>query len=123
MNSFYEKVIAAQRIRDEILEAEIRREEQKIITGFAVENKIAQMWPKDEASIIRKLRTTNFLAETGQQALVITNAEMAAGIRKQLDREAVEIIVTNAVEPGTAYLVTNDELKRQLLASIETRGF
>ena len=120
MNSFYEKVIAAQRIQDEIQEERIRREEHKIITGFAAENKIEK---QDRESIIRKLQVAKLLENKRQQALVITNAALAAEVRAKFDREEVEVIITNAAEPGTAYLVTNDELKKQLLASIETRGF
>ena len=120
MNSFYRKMEEAYRKREEMQRELIKNAEQRIIAGFIVEGKIER---KDAASIIRGLKTAAFLAETGQQALVITNAEMAAGIREEVDREAVEIIVTNAVEPGKAYLVTNDELKKQLLASIEKRGF
>lgn len=120
MNSFYRRMDEAERIREEMHRELIKREERSIIASFIVEDKIEQ---KDAASIIRGLKTATFLAETGQQALVITNAEMAAGIRAEVDREAVEIIVTNAVEPGAAYLVTNKELKEQLLANIEFRGF
>ena len=120
MNSFYRRMDEAGRIREEMNREIIKREERRIITGFLLQDKIEQ---KDAASIIRGIKTATFLAETGQQALVITNAEMAAGIRAEVDREAVEIIITNAVEPGTAYLVTNKKLKEQLLANIEHRGY
>lgn len=58
-----------------------------------------------------------------QQALVIANAATAAAIRKQFSREEVEIIITQVVETGTVHLVTDEELKQQLLKSIEKRGY
>lgn len=58
-----------------------------------------------------------------QQALVIANAATAAVIRKVASREEVEVIISAAVETGTAYIVTDEVLKKQLLENIERRGY
>ena len=58
-----------------------------------------------------------------QQALVIANAAAAAAIRKQFSREEVEVIISQDVETTTAYVVTDEALKQQLLQSIDKRGY
>lgn len=58
-----------------------------------------------------------------QQALVIANAATAAVIRKNFNREEVEVIISPAVETLTAYVVNDETLKQQLLASIDKRGY
>lgn len=57
-----------------------------------------------------------------QQALVIANAATAAAIRKQFSREEVEVIISQAAETTTAYVVTDETLKQQLLQSIDKGG-
>ena len=75
------------------------------------------------SSAINKLQAAAALEIARKQHLVIANAATAAAIRKQFTREEVEIIITPAVETGTAYIVTDEELKKQLLESIERRGY
>lgn len=104
----------------QVVKERLRKEERRIIKDFTA---TGQIEPKGINSMIRTLRTAAFLAEAGQQALVIANAATAAAIRKAVDRAAVEVIVTPAVETGTAYLVTDKNLKQQLLAGIEKRGY
>lgn len=104
-----------------IIEQQRRKEERRIIEGFAVNGQIAAAGMN---STINKLQIERALqiAKTPRH-LVIANAATAAAIRKQFTREEVEIIITSAVETGTAYVVTDEELKQQLLGSIEKRGY
>lgn len=95
-------------------------EERRIIEGFAINGQITAA---GMSSAINKLQAAAALEIPKQQHLVIANAATAAAIRKQFDREEVEIIITPVVETGTAYIVTDEELKKQLLAGIERRGY
>lgn len=63
------------------------------------------------------------MSKQRQQALVIANAATGAAIRKQFSREEVEVIISKAVETTTAYIVTDEALKQQLLQSIDKRGY
>lgn len=44
-------------------------------------------------------------------------------LEKNFDREEVEIIISPAVETLTAYVVQDEELKQQLLQSIDKGGY
>lgn len=97
-----------------------QREERRIIEDYAATGKIT---PQGVNSVIKTLQATATIKLNWQQALVIANAATAAAIRKQFTREEVEVIITPAAETGTAYVVTDTELKQQLLASIDKRGY
>ena len=100
-----------------------RREEQRIIKELAAARKITAQGFNTTAETLR-IAVVEVLEELKKpQHLVIANAATAAAIRKQYTREEVEIIVTAAVETGTAYVVRDEKLKRELLANIERRGY
>ena len=98
----------------------MQREESRIIEDFTVAGKATAQGVN---SAINKLQAAAALEMERKQHLVIANAATAAAIRKQFTREEVEIIITPAVETWTAYIVTDEELKQQLLESIERRGY
>ena len=60
-----------------------------------------------------------------QAAAGVSNCKCSHGrvIRKNFDREEVESIISPAVETLTAYVVQDEELKQQLLQSIDKRGY
>ena len=97
-----------------------QREERRIIKDFAAAGTIIAQGMN---SAIKAMQAEALMSIHRQQALVIANAATAAAIRKQFAREEVEIIITPVVETGTAYIVTDEDLKQQLLASIEKRGY
>ena len=105
---------------ERIAKERMQIEERRIIEGFAVNGQITAA---GMSSAINKLQAAAALEIARKQHLVIANAATAAAIRKQFTREEVEIIITPAVETGTAYIVTDEELKKQLLESIERRGY
>jgi len=113
-------ITAMQAKHDEIAKAAIRQQEREIITNYTA---AGQITPQGMNSAITTLQAAAALQMQLRQALVIANAATAAAIRKQFTREEVEIIITPAVETGTAYIVTDEELKKQLLESIERRGY
>lgn len=80
------------------------------------------MTPQGMNTAIKNLQAALAICRQ-QQALVIANAATAAVIRKNFDREEVEIIISPAVETLTAYVVQDEELKQQLLQSIDKRGY
>ena len=98
----------------------MQREERRIIEGFAINGQITAAGMN---SAINRLQAAAALQWPPLQALVIANATTAAAIRKQFSREEVEIIITPVVETCTAYIVTDEDLKQQLLTSIEKRGY
>lgn len=81
-----------------------------------------QITPQGMNTAIKNLQAALTICRQ-QQALVIANAATAAVIRKNFDREEVEIIISPAVETLTAYVVQDEELKQQLLQSIDKRGY
>lgn len=100
---------------------QVQREERRIIEGFATAGKIrSESMDRtiNELQALEALRIASL-----PQHLVITNAATAAAIRKQFGREEVEIIITTAVETGTVHVITDEDLKRQLLENIKKRGF
>lgn len=112
-------ITAMQAKRDEITKAAIRRQEREIITNYTA---AGQITPQGMNTAIKNLQATLAICRK-QQALVIANAATAAVIRKNFDREEVEIIISPAVETLTAYVVQDEELKQQLLQSIDKRGY
>lgn len=102
-----------------ITEERMKVEERRIIEGFAVNRQITA---EGMSSTIKRFQAAAALEIARRKYLVIANAATAAAIRKQFAREEVEIIITPAVETGTAYIVTDEELKNQLLESIEKGG-
>ena len=101
----------------------VKEEERRIITDYTTAGAIT---PKGINSAIKELLTAADAARLLElvkkpQHLVIANATTAAVIRKNFDRETVEVIVTQAVETGTAYIVTDENLKAQLLAAMGER--
>lgn len=99
----------------------VQEEERRIIADYTTAGKVE---PQGISTAIRRLQAGEFLKPVeNPQQLVIANATTAAVIRKSFDRETVEVIVTPAVETGTAYVVTNEELKNQLLKAIVRRGY
>ena len=113
-------ITAMQAKRDEIAKAAIRQQEREIITNYTA---AGQITPQGMNSAITTLQAAAALQMQPRQALVIANAATAATIRKHFSREEVEIIITPAVETLTAYIVKDEELKQQLLAGIEQRGY
>ena len=112
-------ITAMQAKRDEIAKAAIRRQEREIITNYTA---AGQITPQGMNTAIKNLQAALTICRQ-QQALVIANAATAAVIRKNFDREEVEIIISPAVETLTAYVVQDEELKQQLLQSIDKRGY
>ena len=108
---------AMEAMRSELL----KNEERKIITEYAAARKIEPQGMNSTINILQAAKALQ-IAQTPQQ-LVIANAATAAVLRKEFSREEVEIIITPAVETLTAYVVKDEELKQQLLASIEKRGY
>ena len=98
----------------------MQREERRIIEDFQAAGKIKAQGMN---RTIKEMQAAALMSIHRQQALVIANAATAAAIRKQFSREEVEIIITPVVETGTAYIVTDEELKQQLLTNIEIRGY
>ena len=99
---------------------EVQHQEQKIIQDYTV---TGQITPQEINTAIKKLQAAATMSRQRQQALVIANAATAAAIRKQFSREEVEVIISQAVETTTAYVVTDETLKQQLLQSIDKRGY
>ena len=99
---------------------EAQRQEQKIIQDYTV---AGQITPQGINTAIKKLQAAATMSMQRQQALVIANAATAAAIRKQFNREEVEVIISQAAETTTAYIVTDEVLKQQLLQSIDKRGY
>ena len=98
---------------------EVQHQEQKIIQDYTA---AGQITPQGINTAIKKLQAAATMSKQRQQALVIANAATAAAIRKQFSREEVEVIISQAVETTTAYVVTDETLKQQLLQSIDKRG-
>lgn len=113
-------ITAMQAKRDEIAKAAIRQQEREIIANYAA---AGQITPQGMNTAIKKLQAAATMSRQRQRALVIANAATAAAIRKQFSREEVEVIISQAVETTTAYLVTDETLKQQLLQSIDKRGY
>lgn len=113
-------ITAMQAKRDEIAKTAIRQQEREIITNYTA---AGQITPQGMNTAIKKLQAAATMSRQRQQALVIANAATAAAIRKQFSREEVEVIISQAVETTTAYLVTDETLKQQLLQSIDKRGY
>ena len=90
---------------------EVQHQEQKIIQDYTA---AGQITPQGINTAIKKLQAAATMSKQRQQALVIANAATAAAIRKQFSR---------AVETTTAYVVTDETLKQQLLQSIDKRGY
>ena len=110
-----------QQITDQRWRQQVEEEERRIIVDYATAGKVE---PHGISVAIRRLQAGEFLKPVeNPQQLVIANATTAAVIRKTFDRETVEVIVTPAVETGTAYVVTNEDLKNQLLKAIVRRGY
>ena len=112
-----------QQITEQRWQQQVREEERRIITDYTTAGAIT---PKGINSAIKELLTAADAAQLLElvkkpQHLVIANATTAAAIRKNFDRETVEVIVTQAVETGTAYIVTDENLKEQLLAAMGER--
>lgn len=99
---------------------EVQHQEQKIIQDYTA---AGQITPQGINTAIKKLQAAATMSRQRQQALVIANAATAAAIRKQFSREEVEVIISQAVETTTAYVVTDETLKQQLLQSIDKRGY
>ena len=97
----------------------VRRQERQIIQDYTA---AGQITPQGMNTAIKNLQAALAICRQ-QQALVIANAATAAVIRKNFDREEVEIIISPAVETLTAYVVQDKELKQQLLQSIDKRGY
>lgn len=113
----------ARTIYERMAREKAQEEERRIITDYTTAGAIT---PKGINSAIKELLTAADAAQLLElvkkpQHLVIANATTAAVIRKNFDRETVEVIVTQAVETGTAYIVTNEDLKAQLLAAMGER--
>ena len=87
----------------------VRRQERQIIQDYTA---AGQITPQGMNTAIKNLQAALTICRQ-QQALVIANAATAAVIRKNLDR----------VETLTAYVVQDEELKQQLLQSIDKRGY
>lgn len=98
----------------------MQREERRIIEDYTAAGMIT---PQGLNRTIKALQAADAMNLQRQQALVIANAATAAAIRKQFSREEVEIIITPAAETGTAYAIVDEDLKKQLLANIEKRGY
>lgn len=99
---------------------ETQHQERQIIQGYTAAGRIT---PQGINTAIKKLQAAATMCKQRQQALVIANAATAAAIRKQFSREEVEVIISQAVETTTAYIVTDEALKQQLLQSIDKRGY
>ena len=100
--------------------AAVAQQERQIIQDFAT---AGQITPQGMNTVIKTLQAAAAICKQRQQALVITNAATAAAIRKRFSREEVEVIISPAVETATAYIVTDEDLKQQLLQSIDKRGY
>lgn len=111
---------AMQKIIQDYMVAGSQHQEQKIIQDYTV---AGQITPQEINTAIKKLQAAATMSRQRQQALVIANAATAAAIRKQFSREEVEVIISQAVETETAYVVTDEALKQQFLQSIDKRGY
>lgn len=109
-----------QRAIEKATKEKIRQQEWKIIQDYTAAGKVT---PQGINTAIKKLQAAATMSKQRQQALVIANAATAAAIRKQFSREEVEVIISQAVETTTAYVVTDEALKQQLLQSIDKRGY
>lgn len=109
-----------QRAIEKATKEKIRQQEWKIIQDYTAAAKVT---PQGINTAIKKLQAAATMSKQRQQALVIANAATAAAIRKQFSREEVEVIISQAVETTTAYVVTDEALKQQLLQSIDKRGY
>lgn len=109
-----------QRAIEKATKEKIRQQEWKIIQDYTAAGKVT---PQGINTAIKKLQAAATMRKQRQQALVIANAATAAAIRKQFSREEVEVIISQAVETTTAYVVTDEALKQQLLQSIDKRGY
>ena len=112
-------ILATREILERAAKKEMQRQERQIIQDFAA---AGQITPQGMNTAIKNLQAALTICRQ-QQALVIANAATAAVIRKNFDREEVEIIISPAVETLTAYVVQDEELKQQLLQSIDKRGY
>lgn len=104
---------------EQMAKREIERQEQKIIKDYTT---AGQITPQGMNRAIKEMQAA-VLSPQRQQALIIANAATAAAIRKAIPQDVAEIIISNAAETGTAYIVTDDLLKEQLFESIEKRGY
>lgn len=111
---------AMRKIIERATKQEVQHQEQKIIQDYTV---AGQITPQGINTAIKKLQAAATMSRQRQQALVIANAATAAAIRKQFSREEVEVIISQAAETTTAYVVTDETLKQQLLQSIDKRGY
>lgn len=107
---------------EQVTKERIQREERRIIEGFAAAGKVTTQGMSSAINAIQAAKALQ-IAQSRPQQLIIANAATAAAIRKQFTREEVEVIITPVVETGTAYVVTDEELKQQLLANIDRRGY
>lgn len=110
-----------QTIIEEAAKREIERQERQIINAYTT---AGQITPQGLNKAIKEMQTSaEYMKAAQQQALIITNAATAAVVRKQFSRKEVEIIINNAADAGTVYVITDDLLKQQLLEKIDKRGF
>ena len=105
---------------EQVAREQAQKEERRIIDDFTATGKIT---PRDIMEAVKAMKAAETMNQKPQQALVIANAATAATIRKQFSREEVEIIITPCAEDYTAYVVTNEDLKQQLLECIKQRGY
>lgn len=110
---------ATREILERAAKKEMQRQERQIIQDFTA---AGQITPQGMNTAIKNLQAALAICRQ-QQALVIANAATAAVIRKNFNREEVEVIISPAVETLTAYVVNDETLKQQLLASIDKRGY
>ena len=108
---------------DKAVKERAEEEERRIIGVLAAAGKITAHGFNTIAETLRTAVIEVLEAQEWQQDLVIANAATAAAIRKQYTREEVEVIVSQQVETGTVYVVRDKELKREILANIERRGY
>ena len=99
---------------------EVDHQEQKIVQDYTA---AGQITAQGINTAVKKLQGAATMSRQRQQAVVIANAATAGAIRKQFSREEVEVIISQAVETTTAYVVTDETLKQQLLQSIDKRGY
>lgn len=113
MGNIFQALEDQRRILEELNKREMERQEREIIKNMAAAGQITAAGFNTAVNAIRQ-------EERKRKILLIANAGTAAAIRKAVaDRDDIEIIVSPVMETSTVCQVVDEDLKQQLLESIE----
>lgn len=117
MSSIFQALEEQRRTLEELHKRERERHEREIIANMAA---TGQLTAAGFNTMVNALRQE----ERKRKKLLIANAATAAAIRKAItDRDDIEIIISPHVETSTVLQIVDENLKQQMLESIERMGY